>query len=179
MSDVPLFIADVMLGSLSKWLRIAGFDTLYYRNIDDRELIRIAKQQQRIVLTRDRNLTKRKTIDRFVLIHSEDTFEQLKEVLRALHVHELSLSPRCPRCNGMLEAVKKESILEDIPEHIMLTINSFFKCTGCGKVYWEGSHKKSIHEKVEEILKDVKTKPLDSEDNPSRHFGGGSSHEAV
>ncbi|MFZ5997913.1 MAG: Mut7-C RNAse domain-containing protein [Nitrospirota bacterium] len=154
MSDI-LFIADVMLGSLARWLRIAGFDTLYYRHIDDRDLIRIAKQQQRILLTRDTNLTRRRMEDRFLLIHSEDTFEQLKEVLRALNIHELSFSPRCPQCNGMLEAVTKESVFDDVPDHVMLTVDSFFKCAGCGKVYWKGSHKRRIDMKMKELAKEI------------------------
>lgn len=140
-----------MLGSLSRWLRILGFDTLYYKSIDDNELIRIAKQQQRIILTRDTGIAKRKGIDNFILITSNDTLEQLKDVLRKSNLK--CGAPRCAECNGELEAAEREAVADSIPKHVFIHSNSFFRCRDCGKVYWEGSHKKSIDARIKEILK--------------------------
>ena len=84
MSDQPRFIADVMLGSLAKWLRILGFDTLYFKDIDDRELIKRAKQEQRVLLTRDTRLVKSKKVAEHILIKANDAPGQLKEVLKFL-----------------------------------------------------------------------------------------------
>src|SRR5208283_3454313 len=81
---MPCFVADVMLGRLAKWLRILGFDTLYFRAIDDNELIKIACRQERVLLTRNTGIARRRQVQTLLLIHSNDTFEQLNEVISAL-----------------------------------------------------------------------------------------------
>ncbi len=168
MLEKPRFIADAMLGSLAKWLRILGFDTLYFKIIDDNELIKIARQEQRIILTRDTHLVKRKGIGNYFLISSNDTLKQLKEVLRmvcskhgAADIEEGAycllpttyFSPRCAKCNGELLSAGRESVVNDVPEHVFLNFNSFLKCKDCGKVYWGGSHKKIIDTKIHGVLK--------------------------
>ncbi len=155
MSDNPRFISDVMLGSLARWLRILGYDTIYFRAIDDNELIKIARQQERILLTRDTGIARRKHIQQFILIHSNATLEQLKEVLSALKKMDLTFSqlpPRCALCNGELAATEREAVAGRIPEYVFLNATSFFSCRECGKVYWCGSHKKSIDSQLQNIL---------------------------
>ncbi len=154
MSDNPRFIADVMLGSLAKWLRILGFDTIYFRAIDDNELIKIARQQERILLTRDTGIAQRKNIQQFILVQSNASLEQLKEVLSALEKINRpfpQLSPRCTLCNGELAETERNTVADRIPEYVFLNAASFFTCRECGKVYWCGSHKKSI----DAILKNI------------------------
>lgn len=172
MSNRPRFISDVMLGSLAKWLRILGFDTLYFKNIDDNELIRIAKQKNRMLLTRDTGIARRKRIDNFMLISSEDTFEQLKEILsvqKKLFLDAdgrlstenggLKLSPRCPECNGELAVADKGAVAGAVPEYVLLNCNSFFRCNECGKVYWDGSHRKLMAERIRKVLGEIEWKP--------------------
>ena len=172
---MPRFIADVMLGSLARWLRILGFDTIYFRAIDDNELIKIARQQERTLLTRDTGIARRKQLQRTILIHSNNTSEQLKEVLSALEIMNrgkgesenrskrlfpdspilrfpLSGVPRCPVCNGELAATDREAVADRIPEYVFLNATSILTCRECGKVYWCGSHKKSIDSQLEKIL---------------------------
>lgn len=171
MTEWPRFIADVMLGSLAKWLRIIGFDTLYCRTFDDREIARIGKQQQRIVLTRDTALARKKTHHSVILIRSQETFAQVKEVLDAVACARDKRTsqipgaaqgdmcfpdrPRCPRCNGQLIRVDKEELLDEVPEHVFLTSDSFLRCEACAKVFWEGSHKRMIDKTVEEIMREI------------------------
>lgn len=165
MSGQPCFIADVMLGSLAKWLRILGFDTLYFKNIDDSELIKIAKQEQRVLLTRDTRLVKGKKVAEHILINANDTPGQLKEVLKSLSLapHGSSTCPlplpftRCAKCNGELEFADKESVSGDVPEHVFLNLDSFLRCGDCGKVYWEGSHKKLIDGQIRKVLGEIDT----------------------
>ncbi len=157
MSEQPRFISDAMLGSLTKWLRILGFDTLYFKAIDDNEIVKIAKQEQRILLTRDTRLVKRKKIDCYILINSNDISGQLREVLLWIKDRgsKVKDNPRCAECNGELSTADKESVANDVPEHVFLNFDSFFRCRSCGKVYWEGSHRKSIDEKIQNILEEI------------------------
>lgn len=157
-----------MLGSLAKWLRILGFDTIYFKTIDDNELIKIAKQEHRILLTRDTRLIKRKEIDNYILINSNDVSGQLKEVLKSLTLTlalALACFSRCAECNGELSTADKESVANDVPEHVFLNFDSFFRCSSCGKVYWEGSHRKLIDEKIQNILGEINANWKNSEND--------------
>ncbi len=153
------FIADAMLGRLARWLRIMGFDTLYFRKIDDSEIIRIAKQEQRIILTRDTELSKSKKVNHAILIHSNHYQEQLKEILLFLKKCPFQLSQlscRCVNCNGELVLTDKKLILNDTPEYIFLHKNYFLRCANCSKVFWHGSQKEIINKTIEKICQELK-----------------------
>lgn len=155
MDSKYLFICDAMLGRLAKWLRLIGYDTLYFRAIDDLELIRIAKQEQRIILTRDTALSKNKKVEQAILIQSNYTLQQLREVLSYFKISALELPQlfcRCINCNGELIVIDKQSALNEAPEYVFLNKNSFLRCQNCGKVFWYGSHKKMIDETIEKIF---------------------------
>lgn len=154
MADEYRFIADAMLGKLAKWLRIMGYDTLYLKAVDDPELIRIAKQQQRIILTRDTLLTKTRKANPALLIHSNDTHEQLKEVvafLRTVTPILPELPPRCVSCNGQLIAADKRSAYNKVPDYVFHTQKTFLICVNCGKIFWDGSHKKTMNETIKSL----------------------------
>ena len=157
MSAPPRFISDVMLGSLAKWLRILGFDVIYFNSIDDNEIIRIAKQQERIILTRDGSLVQSKKVSRYIYVSAMETFDQVKEVISKLkdmgYVEDMrNKEPRCAVCNGEIEQVDKQSISYEVPEHVLLGFHNFFRCRDCGRVYWEGTHKKAIDQMLEKLL---------------------------
>jgi uncharacterized protein with PIN domain len=147
------FIADAMLGRLAKWLRILGFDVLYYPDIDDKEIVRIAREQQRTILTRDTHLTKRKGLPGVIFVEKDDVFDQLTFIRARLVFSRAAFSGRCAVCNGLIDAVsRKEEVRDLVPDFIYLNSPGFMRCRGCGKVYWEGSHGKGMREKVEEVL---------------------------
>ena len=142
------FIADAMLGRLSRWMRFLGYDVQYYRDIDDRVLVRLARAEGRILLTRDRELIKRFTVEH-VLINSEDVKKQLKEVI-TLFPGETSVR-RCMYCNVPLEDIKKEGVEGIVPEHVYIHHRRFQRCIRCRRIYWEGSHTHNIWK----ILRDL------------------------
>ncbi len=145
-----------MLGRLARWLRFLGFDTLYYSGISDANLVKIAKEQDRTILTRDTRLVKMKGLGGNLLITSNDSFRQLLEVLQAFNLNRFDFLGRCVKCNGeLLKIADKERVKDAVPEYVFLQHSDFLKCPDCGKIYWQGSHPKKFREKMAEILPDV------------------------
>jgi uncharacterized protein with PIN domain len=139
------FLADHMLGTLAKWLRLLGFDTLYPTVLDDDELIRISSEKARIILTRDKNLASRSNA---LYIESDQLDEQVKQVFRSFNLKVDDALSRCSLCNESIMEVEKWSVSSDVPEAIFFYHDEFWKCTKCNKIYWKGSHWKEIMGKV-------------------------------
>lgn len=147
------FIADAMLGRLARWLRLLGFDTSYYPDISDTRLLRIAKEEKRLILTRDTRLIKIKGFNDYLLIKANDPFKQILEVINTLDIKHFCPFSRCVSCNGVLRGLTdKNEIRESVPEFVFLNSKTFLRCTNCGKVYWEGTHPKKFREKLSDIL---------------------------
>ncbi len=145
-----------MLGRLARWMRFLGFDTLYFRDIKDSKLIRIAREQDRYILTRDTRLIKIKGIKNSLLIKANDSFHQLIEVINTLKLSHFNPLSRCVACNGILTKVMNKRDLKDsVPEFVFLNMNVFLKCIECGKIYWEGTHPKKFKEKLDKIINKI------------------------
>jgi len=142
------FIADVMLGKLARYLRMAGSDVLYINNIDDDEILLIAKDQDRIILTRDSLMLQRKEcknkIINSILIRDDDFLKQLKQVKDVLSLNLAPLLSRCLECNSLLEKVRKLELEGKVPPYVFRTQESFQYCARCGKYYWRGTHYENI-----------------------------------
>ena len=152
----PRFIADAMLGRLARWLRFLGFDTLYYPDISDSRLIRIAREQDRLILTRDTRLIKAKAARDYLLINANDSFSQLIEVIRSLNLKEFTPPGRCVTCNGQLtEIADKTEVKDSVPEFVFLHFNAFLRCANCGKIYWEGTHPQKFREELGSIIRQI------------------------
>jgi uncharacterized protein with PIN domain len=150
------FIADVMLGRLARWLRLLGFDTVYDPDISDKRLLKVAREQERLILTRDTRLTEIKGVSEYLLIRSNDAFEQLLEVIQALNLRDFKLLSRCAVCNGLLSKVlDKREVKDSVPDFVFLNFHNFLRCRDCGKVYWEGTHPEKFRKKLTEVLKSV------------------------
>lgn len=135
------FIADVMLGKLAKRLRLIGFDVLYNRTIEDNEIIRLSLAQHRVILTRDTALAERPLASNHVFVKSDDVNRQLEQVLSRFPPDE-STRPltRCSECNTVLSPLPKEAAKDLVPDYVLKTQKEFLHCTGCGRVYWTGTH---------------------------------------
>ena len=143
-----------MLGRLARWLRFLGFDTLYYSDISDGRLIRIAREQNRFVLTRDTRLVRIRAVKDYLLIKANDSYSQLLEVITTLNLREFNPFSVCVECNGQLTRIPdKTEIIDLVPEFVFLNFNLFLKCSNCGKIYWEGTHPQKFKEKLSKILK--------------------------
>jgi uncharacterized protein with PIN domain len=144
------FLADAMLGRLAKWLRILGYDTKYFRQAEDSDLVRIARAEGRLLLTRDRELARRKGVT-CLFIESDKFEQQMRQVLRELNLNTDGQSPRCALCNTVLQPVGKEEAQKRVPQYVLRRHTHFRLCPTCDKVYWRGTHWQRIRERISEI----------------------------
>jgi uncharacterized protein with PIN domain len=150
MNDRPQFAADEMLGSLARWLRLMGYDTLYAKDVEDTALLEIARSEGRVLLTRDKELSER-TGDGGLYVESDDLDMQLRQVSLMYCLESDPDRARCTLCNGELRAITKEEAQGRVPEGALENNAIFYTCSGCGKYYWRGSHWKNITKRLEEI----------------------------
>lgn len=155
--DHPLrtnrFIADAHLGGLAHLLRMAGFDTLYDNNFLDSEIASIAAKEARIVLTRDRELLKRRIITHGCYVHALKSTQQLKEIFERL---DLARSARpftlCLQCNAPLRSIDKTLVEERLPPKVRAHFERFSTCDLCQRVFWEGTHWRSMQALLAELM---------------------------
>jgi uncharacterized protein with PIN domain/sulfur carrier protein ThiS len=141
-SDPDLrFLADAHLGGLARFLRMLGFDTLHRNAFDDAEIRRLAAEERRIVLTRDRELLKCREIARGCYVRALKPEKQLAEVAARYGLGPLARPfTLCLHCNLPLQAMDKRALAHRVPQNVFSTHETFSYCRGCDRVYWPGSH---------------------------------------
>lgn len=147
------FVLDTHLGKLATYLRLLGFDALYQNSYGDEQLALISSQERRILLTKDRDLLKRRMVTHGYYVRASRPSEQLVEVLRRFDLFETT-SPfrRCLRCNGLLQPAAKESLDGRLPPHTQEQYDEFYSCQACSQVYWKGSHYHRMQQFIERVL---------------------------
>jgi uncharacterized protein with PIN domain len=149
----PRFIADVMLGRLAKWLRVAGFDVLYSNRFSDEELIAISNREGRVLLSRDTRLLIRKPVKEFIFLESQDIQMQIRQVFATMRILSLSFPlTRCLSCNEALIETARESVRDSVPVFVYKTQMRFKSCPKCGKIFWAGTHRSSVIRTLEKLL---------------------------
>ena len=151
------FIADSNVGRLARWLRIAGFDTLFIRSIDDNRLVRIALDEDRVLLTRDTQILKRRLVTSgrlmVILIEDDDVKAQLRQVLTTLNLtNELRPFSLCVECNEPLVPREREEVKELVPPYVFQIQTQFMQCPGCQRIYWRGTHWENMCKELEGIV---------------------------
>jgi uncharacterized protein with PIN domain len=137
----PRFLLDVHLGRLATFLRLLGFDAAYRNDSDDAELARRSEAEERVLLTQDVGLLKRSRVRHGYRVRSRDPEVQLREVLDRYGLRgEIRPLRRCPRCNGLLVEVAKESVAARLPPHTRAGYERFRECPDCHQLYWQGAH---------------------------------------
>lgn len=147
------FVLDCHLGRLAAYLRMLGFDTLHDKDCSDEELARRASEQRRILLTRDRELLKRSAVTHGYYVRQTQPRAQLVEVLRRFDLAG-AVEPftRCLRCNELLEEARREEVWRQVPPRSRAHYREFWRCPGCGRVYWGGSHYGRMERLVKQAL---------------------------
>jgi uncharacterized protein with PIN domain len=141
------FVVDGMLGSLARWLRLLGYDTDYVNQRDDAELVRIARAENRVLLTRDRELAARRGVQA-LLVESQVLDEQLAQVKMAFPLTPGIASARCSVCNTHLVSVTREEVADQVPAYVLRRHHHFLHCPGCGRIYWRGSHWRNMQDRL-------------------------------
>jgi len=149
----PSFITDVHLGKLTRLLRLLGFDTAHGPDLDDAGIVKRALSEGRIILTRDRELLKRRAITHGYWVRSSDPIEQAREVVRRFDLAgRVERFARCTKCNGSIVPVAKEEVRERIPPRTAAWLDEYYRCQGCGKIYWQGTHYPRLQGIIDSIL---------------------------
>lgn len=160
--DKPLrnlkFIGDVHLGRLCKYLRILGFDTLYFKDYSVDQLIELSRQDRRILLSKDHKLGKHPKVNHWYWIRSSDPLEQIRDLYEKLDLTS-SIAPltRCIKCNNEIVLVPKEEVLDKLQPRTAKYYEDFFQCPNCERIYWEGSHYEHM---LEFIQNNFQQKPV-------------------
>lgn len=151
------FIADSMLGSFSRWLRMLGCEVKYYNNFSDNELLYITEKEGRVLLTRDLDLFRRaksRALETF-FVEGVTKAERLAKISQRFNIKltfDISNS-RCPICNSLIKKVEKTEVLDKISSGTLKYYDTFWICIDCGKVYWHGSHWKNINATITKAKK--------------------------
>src|SRR3970282_2966078 len=154
--DEPTFFVDAMLGNIARKLRLLGYDSQYFSDIDDEKLIDSARKEKRIIISKDEELIKRaqKLGIGSIRITKKEEIDQFFEIIASVNLKRVQINgntARCPKCNSLTKSVEKNIIKEKIPQGVLKSNDKFWRCKCCNQVYWEGTHIKNLKEFVGKI----------------------------
>ena len=144
------FIADAMLGTLARWMRILGYDTLYARDISDDEIIELARKEGRIIISRDQALCKK--IEGSILMNGTQLTLQIHQVMNQYFPDKMSILTRCIECNSMLESMGKSQAAGKVPPTVFEIRDEFWQCPDCRRIYWKGTHYHNMLAEAEKLF---------------------------
>jgi uncharacterized protein with PIN domain len=155
------FIVDTTVGKLARWLRSLGFDTLVFRERDLHRLVQIAQEQKRIILTRNRKLEAKLFLGNIFVLKDDDPDLQVKTILRtlSLRVDSRIFFSRCLLCNAQMESISRGEAEGAVPEYVLHTHESFYRCPACERIYWQGTHPRNMRRRIEKVLASVNNRP--------------------
>ncbi len=146
---------DANVGKLAKWLRVLGYDTLFINGLDDDELIRIAMNEGRILLTKDTRILRRRVVYngelKLVLIRDDDVKEQLRQVVQTLNLDHSKPFALCLECNEPLIPREKEEVQDLVPPYVFKTQTQYMQCPSCQRIYWRGTHWQRMKRELEKL----------------------------
>lgn len=150
------FIADSNVGKLARWLRMIGYDTLLFKEKDDKRMIQIALKEGRVILTKDTQIMKRRLITnsklKAIFIKHDDPKAQLQQTVKALnldyHFRPFSL---CLKCNQALMPRSKDEVQSLVPSYVFKTQKQYTECPSCHRIYWQGTHWQAMVKELENL----------------------------
>jgi uncharacterized protein with PIN domain len=152
------FIVDNNVGKLATWLRIMGYDALLFSGEDDGRMVKVAMSQNRVILTKDREVMKRRLITsgrlKGILIEDDDVEAQLQQVVKAFNLdYHFNPFSVCLECNKRLVEKDNDSVRELVPPHVFKTQRLYMECPSCHRIYWRGTHWQAMSRELEKLAK--------------------------
>ena len=152
------FIVDSNVGKLAKWLRMMGYDTLFFDGHNDSDMVSKALSEGRVILTRDTQIVKRRVVTRgqlkVILITSDDPERQMRQVIDTLNLDsQLRPFTICLECNQPLEERSREQVEDLVPPYVFKTQSQYMECPACHRIYWRGTHWRAMTKKLEKFMK--------------------------
>ncbi len=147
------FIVDSNVGKLAKWLRMMGYDTIFFDGSDDAYMVNTALAEDRVILTRDTQIAKRRLVTsgqlKVVLIISDDPEQQMRQVIDTLNL-DCQFRPFtiCLECNQLLEERNREQVKDLVPPYVFQTQSQYVECPACHRIYWRGTHWQAMTKKL-------------------------------
>ncbi len=147
------FIVDTNVGKLAKWLRIMGYDTLFFNGSNDANMIAIALADGRVILTRDTQIMKRRLITsgqlKAVLVMTDEPQQQMRQVIERLNL-DCQFRPfaLCLECNQPLVERSKEQVKDRVPPYVFQTQSHYMECPARHRIYWRGTHWQAMTSKL-------------------------------
>ena len=149
------FVVDVNVGRLAKWLRVMGYDAAFPLERGDNELVRIALQEDRVLVTRDSGIAQRRAVRlgqmKVVRIENDDLRSQLKQLVTELKLDLAGGFSRCVRCNQVLQPKLKQDVARRLPPYVFQTHSQFMECPQCRRLYWRGTHWTNMMSELERL----------------------------
>ncbi len=142
-------ICDHMLGSLAKWLRLLGYDTIYPGPLEDKEMAAKAYDESRVLLTRDKDLASR--VQKAVFVASDDLDVQLRTVAENLHLDMSQPLSLCSVCNVPIVEIERERVRDSVPPKVFELQKEFWKCPSCSRIYWRGTHWEDMLRRIRKL----------------------------
>ena len=152
----PKFIVDANVGKLARWLRMMGFDTLFFNGPDDGMMVKMALAQDRHIITRDSEFMKRRAITsgrvQATLVSGDISELQMQTVIGKLKLSAKTQPfTRCLECNTVLNEMDRSEAADLVPERVYEIQDQYMACPSCLRVYWRGTHWKAMNNKLHEF----------------------------
>ena len=151
------FMVDHNVGKLVKWLRMMGYDTLFFNGEDDWQMVRTALSESRVILTRDSQVMRRGVIAsgrlKAIFIQSEEPEQQIRQVVDTLDLDCESRSfTVCLECNQPLMKKTRQQVKDRVPPYVFRTQDQFMECPACQRIYWRGTHWQAMGGKISKLV---------------------------
>ncbi len=148
------FIVDHNVGKLAKWLRVMGYDTLFFTGDGDWQMVTTALAEGRVILTRDTQIMRRGVVTsgrlKAILIQSDEPKQQMQQVVETLNLDtQFRLFSICLECNQPLEGRDKQHVKDRVPLYVFQTQSQYMECPTCHRIYWRGTHWQAMLNKLE------------------------------
>jgi uncharacterized protein with PIN domain len=153
------FIVDNNVGKLAKWLRMIGYDTLFFNGSDDSQMVATALAEGRVILTKDTQIMKRRVVTsgrlKAILIQSDEPERQMRQVIDSLNLDwQFKPFTICLECNQPLVERSKQQVSDLVPPYVFKTQNQYMECPACHRIYWRGTHWQAMTEKLKKFARD-------------------------